>query len=1209
MASNELLDSNIYSQFETDLYARRFDPVSTDPDQENPNPTFGEIFDPNPLEKKAFSEMHFLNQLINGDPLVINDLVKDTGIMQPAIQQLAQREFEKYGGIQRLRELNEYANQYTVQETTPESPPQRIESTPVGETMVRPLTSYRRGMGPPLLTDDVELLEQRRKEMEGEPVRPLTPEEKIVLQRGGDITTDYYTMQNLDASDRYFGEQGFHAFPNINSPSLMKGLVSLTYPTKEEAYELVKDEDPDAEFSYIDPRDVTRGLLVRSPKTNGQLVPWKASIGSGLFSSADETFRTMPEALKGPMLDGFTETMFRDLMPELFAGGAALGIGGLIRKGNKEVQKELAKRGPEAALEALKETTLGTKAVKGLRNVAVGAAVIGIPVGLARFAQLSYARAEGIHPTLTADRMAEDAGLVGAMAAAGGVGGEIVMRSMQNVYRRLVGKNIPDEVVQRIQLRVEQLRQRTEKPDTAQYSRAEIDKVLEPFAQATGREYSKLKTLGELTDDEILQQLEADLLRGLSERTDSKIAIEQMLLERGSTLQNFYESMLNNSGANRKNMPSYRQFKEHFEAIARQQKEAALAAEKASLAEMTPVSVLGEGQAVTEVAETVAEQLPTSAVFPDSRAVLFLQRDAAFRDAQDQLTGVLASEEAQNLTTTSLDKHIGPTVQKFLSGKNAPIKSMEEAEASGVLRDLIPMRDGQSIIKNLLGVRERNELGQFIARPQFTLEDLVNARVNVQSLESSPNAALREYASELKLGFDEAITALTRNNPELKNKLTTALANSAAVRDEVIDGKYLLSIINSENYQEVAGKMLGGSPANARKLFSMLRTRDLEEGTPGFREEEVRASVLQYLRKEIQGGDPPEFTVAQQNKKFREFLNNNGDQLAEIFPEEDIVRFKSFANFSKAAEADIKAGEARASRLYKELQNFKAKPFEIVSRYLKADKSNLEEQGVLDEMQRLSDLADEYPELRESLQGVFSDYLRRAMQGVDYGEFFPGQTIFQPDAFNAGALLNLVSGKGGGKQATKELTDEFSLLLGKDMAKDYARNLQILEREVRRIRDRQYKKGLLGGADSVLSLGDEAQTGIKTVMRFIIPPLTQAGRRAGATVSLLGNQTQRYLLEVLSDPAKTAELVAMKDKQMSQREFAKVLGLLALNPSTEIGGMRQEDPYDRGVRVIKEASPEKVRDIFGIELADGGSVNSALAQAEARNAELRRSRG
>ena len=80
----------------------------------------------------------------------------------------------------------------------------------------------------------------------------------------------------------------------------------------------------------------------------------------------------------------------------------------------------------------------------------------------------------------------------------------------------------------------------------------------------------------------------------------------------------------------------------------------------------------------------------------------------------------------------------------------------------------------------------------------------------------------------------------------------------------------------------------------------------------------------------------------------------------------------------------------------------------------------------------------------------------------------------------------------------------------------------------------------------------------------------------------------------------------MKDRQMTQRDFARVLGLLALNPSTEIRGMRKEDPYDRGVRRIKEASPEKVRDMFGIELATGGSVSSALAQAEARNKQLRR---
>ena len=1207
MAKNELLEIDIYSDFEADLYGSK-DPnfVKADPDQENPNLTYGEIFDPNPLDKKQFSEMQYLYLLANSDPNLLDKAAKQSSLMVETIPQIAQQELERYGGIDRLRQLNEYVKSYSVQEVSPESPPQRLESTPVGETMIRPLKRFsRRGMATPLLTDDVELLEQRRQELLTEDVRPLTPEEKIVLQRGGDITTDYYTMQNLDVSDRYFGEQGFHFKPNKNSPSLMKGLVSLTYPTKEEAYELVKDEDPDAEFSYIDPRDVTRGLLVRSPKTNGQLIPWKSNIGAGLFPSMDETFRTMPENIKGPLLDGFTETILRDLMPELLAGGATLGLGYTIRQGNKQLRKELAEKGPEGALEALKKTTFGTKAVKGLREGTGYVAAIAIPVGLARFVQLAYARSEGIHPTLTADRMAEDAGLVAAMAAAGGVGGSLVMRGMQNIYRRLLGKNIPEEVVRRIEVRVEQLRQGTEKPSTAQFTKAEIDNVLQPFARDLGSRYSDFKTLGELTGDDILQTLEGDLLRGLSESTDSKIAIEEMLVQRGSTLQNFYESMLNNSGKNREYMPTYREFKEHFETIARKQKEEALAAERASLEGMTPASVLGEGQPTTEIAETVAEQLPTSTVFPDSRATLFLQRDGAFRDAQDQLTDVLASEEAQNLTTTTLDKHIGSTVDKFLNAKNAPIKSLEEAEASGILRDLIPMRDGQSIIKNLLGVRERDELGRFMARPQFTLEDLVNARINVQSLRNSPNDVLRKYGLELEDGFDEAITALVKGNPELKDQLTTALVNVSNVRDEVIDGKYLLSIINSENYQEVAGKMLGGSPSNARKLFSMLRTRDLEEGTPGFREEEVRASVLQYLRKEIQGGDPPEFTTSQQNKKFREFLNNNGDQLAEIFPEEDIVRFKSFANFSKAAEADIKAGEARASRMYKELQDFKAEPFEVVKRYLKADKSNLEEEGSLEEMRKLSKLADEYPELRETLQDIFSDYLRRGLQGIDYGQDPVGKTLFQPKAFNPEVLFNLISGKGGGKQATKELTEELSLLLGKDMAENYARNLQILEREVRQLKDRQYTRGVLD-SPSILGLEDEAQTGIKTLARFLIAPLSQGGRRFGATISLLGLQTQRYLLEVLSDPAKTAELVAMKDRQMTQRDFARILGILALNPSTDIGGMRKEDPYDRGVRRIKEASPEKVRDMFGIELATGGSVSSALAQAEARNKQLRR---
>ena len=172
MAKNELLEIDIYSDFEADLYGSK-DPnfVKADPDQENPNLTYGEIFDPNPLDKKQFSEMQYLYLLANSDPNLLDKAAKQSSLMVETIPQIAQQELERYGGIDRLRQLNEYVKAYSVQEVSPESPPQRLESTPVGETMIRPTSSYRRGMGPPLLTDDVELLEKRRQEMLTEDVR------------------------------------------------------------------------------------------------------------------------------------------------------------------------------------------------------------------------------------------------------------------------------------------------------------------------------------------------------------------------------------------------------------------------------------------------------------------------------------------------------------------------------------------------------------------------------------------------------------------------------------------------------------------------------------------------------------------------------------------------------------------------------------------------------------------------------------------------------------------------------------------------------------------------------------------------------------------------------------------------------------------------------------------------------------------------------
>ena len=1194
-------DSEAYKVFKEELLAQTLPNQTEDPD--NPNVlTYGDIFSSDGIEANLFAQQHFLNNLRRGGKDLENLATEtnvDAGILRrSATQQLRRPDLQK---------LNEYVLSYSVQTTTPDLPKQRSQVPEYNLIPPTAMASMAGGSYPVLPTESVMAEVDRRD-------RELTEEEMIVLRRGGDITSDYYTIQDLSPSERYFGDKGFHAVPSKDSPSLMKSLVSLTYPTKEEAYELVKDEDPDAVFTYIDPRDITRGLLVRSPKTGNKLVPWRANIGPGLFPSTDSTFRSQLENIYGPALDGFVETTLRDVMPELTAGGAGFGLGFLLRKGAKRFNKVLSDKGPEGAIEALEKEGFGSRAMKGTAKVGGLFAATAIPVGLTRFAMLMHAKKEGIHPDLDIERAADDAGMIGMMAGVGALGGTLILRAMQNVSRRMTGKNIPEETVRRIEIRAEQMRREIEKPDTAEFSKAEIDEILQPYARDMGRRYSDTKTISELTQDEILQCLESDLPANLSVSEPASIAIQKMLLERGSTLQNFYEAMVINSGKNKGEMPSYDEFKAHFAKIAREQKEAALAAEREGIEALGPSQVLAGDEPVSEVADVIGEQVSTSSLFPDSRAKFFIMRDEQFQEANNALQNVLESDEALGMTTTALDKYIGSTIQKFMrgSGNTAPIRDLEGAEAAETIRDLIPMSDGRSILRTLMGVRERDELGRFISKPEFTFADLVNARINLGSLERSPNKTIRDYAVELKSGFDSAIDDLIRANRAdgLKGELTAALNQIDEVSQNAIDGRVLRDIVSVDSYPEMARKMLSSSPREVNKLFSMLDELDLQEGNPGFRAEEVRSAILQQLRREVQD---PELTIAQQNKKFRQILRDREEQLQQIFPEEKVADFKSFANFSKAAEADIAASGKRIRQLSRELEEIKSSPLEIIRQFLAADKTNFEEGATKDQLIKLSKLADEYPELRNSMQSVFSDYMKRALQGADYGEFFRGEVIYEPQGMNVANLLKLVQGYGGGKDATKLFGNDLSLILGKEMGQQYARNLRLLARELRNAQDRLSKRGLLG-KNVTPDLGEESVGGLRVAMRATVAPLTQTGRRASLGLSLLGNQTQRYLLEVLVDPRKTEQLVKLANRQMSQREWARALGLIIANPSAQIGGERKDDAYDRVIDMITTGDDEDRDRILGgisegLSMRDGGGVYNVLAEAEKRNRMLQRGRG
>ena len=907
-----VFETEEYNKFKDELLAAQL--VNNSDAEENPNYTIGEIFsaDKTGVDSDEFAQQHYLTKLLEMDE-VREKAAEELNLAPYALENLAADRLnqEKYDNFIK------YIQEYSVQTVSPKSPPQNI----------------------PRQDQDFGLLgEQRMDRRDPIPPRELTDQEKLVVSRGGDITTTYYGERGDSIADRYREWVTGVGDLSAESHSAIKSIFSLTNPTKEQVYELIKNEDPEAEVFYVNPTNKAEGVLVRSPATNGKKVPWRATLGTGLFSSLDETFRPLSENISGPFFTNTMEEITRNISPEILGGAAGIGLRQLFKKGSAKLDKALAEKGPEGVLEAMESETLKGQIIKGTGKYTALGAAVGIPTALTRYAMLQYGKASGVHPNLDSETMLEDAGLIGMMAALGTVGGDLVLRGIQNITRKFTGNDIPDEVVQRIRVRIEQLRAKDAAPEKAlDMSKKEVDDVLREYAQDLGKQYSDSKTLADLSGDALLQDMEAYLLSTVSESDPARIAIQKMLLERGSTLQNFYEEMRNAAGKNGTLLPSYDQFKEYYATAAREAKEAEIVAKKTVVSEGSAVPVLEAPAPVSAITETVGEEIyDLTSTVADKRAALFLQRDSQFNEARDQLSEILDSAEVISIQTKQLDKFIGPIIKRFITGgSEAPIKSIDEAEAAGILRDIMPMQDGQSIIKNLIEGQQRSETGTFLAKPSFTLRDLINARINIDSLASSPNKALRNYAQELKKGFNDAINSLVAKNPELDARIFDATKNVTDVQENVINGSYLLSLVKSESYPEMSKAMLGGTPNNVRTLFDMLDVEDLKNSTPGFRTEEVRAAVLEQLRKEVLD---PELSVSAQNKKFRQILKDREEQLQQIFPEENIKALKTFETFSRRAEITIQEAEARIAQLSKELRNnLNEDPYPIISQFLEAD--------------------------------------------------------------------------------------------------------------------------------------------------------------------------------------------------------------------------------------------------------------------------------
>ena len=428
----------------------------------------------------------------------------------------------------------------------------------------------------------------------------------------------------------------------------------------------------------------------------------------------------------------------------------------------------------------------------------------------------------------------------------------------------------------------------------------------------------------------------------------------------------------------------------------------------------------------------------------------------------------------------------------------------------------------------------------------------------------------RLIADMMDKGYTKATgkTAVPSNisarRAEFGQDLMDAMDNLAMKREE-LDAKYTIDLLN-KSPDEIGQFLLQSSPMKISQLIKFMDEMGLE-GIDKL--QATRELVLDAIGRSVRNPDK-----AAQNKAFVNLINKKEDQLAAIFPEEKLQQFKNYDAFATAANRSIRATEARINRLYTVMEENKIKsPPAFIQRFLNASadaKATLRETPFFEELKELSKLADEFPELRQGMQGAFNAWMRKRIGGRDYAELSPGvrmRTVGREGGFNLNRLMELSLepyDKLATRQGTEEFTRDLALILGKKEAAIIAPNLRGLATRV----DRLNRRNWMATADA--ASGGESAAMLEQMMRVIHDPqkwifgqITKGSRRISLAASKIGLRTQRQMLGILSDDKKLAALMKVLDRQVNVRDAIRILGTIYYTEGEQVGGdIRRDMTFD-----------------------------------------------
>ena len=990
---------------------------------------------------------------------------------------------------------------------------------------------------------------------------------------------------------------------------------SPSRPTIQEAYRMLPEhmqEDPSLRIAYEDTYKVARGedtgLIISSDLTNNEPIP---------FFTINPAEQAFTEGELTPIVNETLTLIGQEALPILASGGVGTAVTKTYKdKFRERIQKvarneievgdafreQLAKEGIDldpsgrAFNDLIKEPTWLAKNGKKIEAALVSSVALSATDTLMRAAIIlngALSTKPGdtrpVQPQLgEADgfiRVAKDSGALFALAFGGDLAGDMVYSSVKGLWRRLTGRRVPADVEERLQVAAEKMRQqiglfsgRTVKGELDEYSEAEMQKVMRDWVGANGEQLAQnldVRSFADLSEDQVLKGLEFWFLHSLPEGDKARVSIQRMFKERESKLlDNWYQSIYSRLEDDaRKLFPSKQAINQHFTEIMETSKRNRLELEKAELSDLEGALDIDNtlGAIVDrDQRRLAAANLTERGTSPDPQVInrnpVFVQLNENYDDAHATIDELLLNDPK----FTDIEVKIAPFTEESFrdwvdTGKEDIFSTSNMVDAAEAARSAVPGKEDFVMnIKRLLGEERAPSVtggkqGVKLPYTAVSLGRIIKAIGYVEEeINSTANPVLKTKLKKFRNSLIEArekgYDRQQQKFPgeDLRADVDVAYQNLYGLREQV-GGGYVADLL-SKGDTEIGGFVLNSAQKDVEGYINVVNQLDNGAELIG----NLTTVVTDAIRNEIEapnakGLAPTPIEVA---NRFQRLIRERKAQLEAIYGKDQLNRIKSYEELANTTREDILRRQELVKTLERELADGTgmANPSEIIDRFFKSgkDRFGYTISADRDKLIELSKIADENPELRGNLQGIFARYLKEGLvrDPMEFARAFPGRKMREiPEAglFDLDALRALALTYPSNQAFARDL----SLIVGKEKAGEYASALRVLAKKLENANsrvgfDRTAAHRVLRAAGRVEEMAQ----------RSFLPQIDQHGINRKLTLyrERLEAMQQRFLAEILADPAKIQKLNKRLDDDFTQKQYLKVLANIAFGTSANIGG-------------------------------------------------------